>query len=214
MLHIINLENFERQLIDRVIAVYKLPLELIVGPDESTEIDSDYFYNRETDERFYLEDGLDYILEAIKSDNRELFCEKHTIDEQVVLLRIMAELGITTETTWKNKNLRVNMPKWQKCIELPLEGFGKNGEFYKLVAERCNIMPGHDEIDIVIEDQDGTVVQDIVRIEQSILHVRETSVKHENKVTCVKVYGDEYNEDYTNIFHIKVYDDAEETTNY
>lgn len=213
MIHIINLEEFERELIDRAIEVYKLPLEFILGPDESTGIDSDYFYNCDTDENLYLEDGLDYILEAINSDNRELFCEKFHETEQTVILKIMAELGLTTETMWKNHDLRNDMPKWQKRIELPLEGACRNGECYKLVAERCNTMPGHDEIDIIIEDQYGTVVQDIVRVEQQILNCNETSTLHETKMACVKVYGDECDEDYTEVFHIRVYDDGEEITN-
>lgn len=212
MIHIINLEIYERQLIDRVIAVYELPLELIIGPDESTAVDSDYFYNCDTDERLYLEDGLDYILGAMNSDDRDLFCEELDEAEQVTVLRVMAELGLTTETTWKNHDLRRDMPKWQKRIELPLEGVGKNGERYKLVAERCNTMPGHDEIDIVVEDQNGTVIQDIVRVEPAVKTV--DPISHVNKTACVKVYNDEYNEDYTDIFNIKVYDDDEETENY
>ena len=213
MIHVINLEEFERELIDRAIEVYNLPLEFILGPDESTGIDSDYFYNCETDENLYLEDGCDYILEAINSDDRELFSERFNETEQTVILRIMAELGLTTETMWKNHDLRHNMPKWQKRIELPLEGLGRNGERYKLVAERFNTMPDHDEIDITIEDQHGTVVQDIVRVEQQVLNCNETSTLHETKMTCVKVYSDECDEDYTYIFHIRVYDDDEITTN-
>lgn len=212
MVHIINLEEFERELIDRVIAVYELPLEFILGPDESTGIDSDYFYNCDTDENLYLEDGLDYILEAMNSDDRELFCEEFNETEQTVILKVMAELGLTTETMWKNHDLRRDMPKWQKRIELPLEGVGRNGERYKLVAERCNTMPGHDEIDIVVEDQYGTVIQDIVRVEPVVKTV--DPISHVDKTACVKVYNDEYNEDYTDIFHIKVYDDGEEMTNY
>lgn len=214
MTHSINLEAFERQVVDRVIEVYNLPLELILGPDESTSIDDDYFYNCDQNQNIYLEDGLDYILEAINSDNRELFCKELDEGEQVALLRVMAELGVTTETSWKGKDLRLNMPKWQKRIVLPLEGVGKNGETYKLVAERCNTMPGHDEIDVVIEDQNGAVIQDIVRVEPAIKCCNENSTTHQPKNACVKVYGDEYNEDYTNIFDIKVYDDGEETTNY
>ena len=104
--------------------------------------------------------------------------------------------------------------KWQKRIELPLEGVGRNGEMYKLVAERVNTMPGHDEIDIVIEDQNGVVIQDIVRVEPTIRKINLTSTEHDIKMTTVKVYKDEYDEDYTDIFHIKVYDEGEETTNY
>lgn len=214
MTHTINLNIFERQVVDHIIEVYNLPLELILGPDESTSIDDDYFYNCDQNQNIYLEDGLDYILEAINSDDRKLFCKELDEGEQIALLRVMAELGLTTETSWKGKDLRLNMPKWQKRIVLPLEGVGKNGETYKLVAERCNTMPGHDEIDVVIEDQNGVVIQDIVRVEPAIKNCDENSTTHQSKTTCVKVYGDEYNEDYTNIFDIKVYDDGEETTNY
>lgn len=207
MVHIINLEEFERQLIDRVIAVYKLPLELIIGPDESTAIDSDYFYNCDTDERLYLEDGLDYILEAINADDRELFCEEFNETEQTVLLRIMAELGLTTETMWKNHDLRQTMPKWQKRIELPLEGKGKNGETYKLVAQRWNTAPGQDEIDIFIEDCFGTVIQDVVSVEPTVKSWTTNPVEREDKMASVKVYSDEKDEDYTYIYDIKVYEE-------
>lgn len=213
MYHTINLENYERWAVEKTIEVYKLPLEFAQGPDESTSIDDDYFLNHDTNERLYLEDGLAYILKAINSDDREMFVGKIDTAQQVTLLRVMAELGITTETMWLKHDLRVGVPKWQKRIELPLEGKGKNGERYKLVAERCNTMPGHDEIDVVIEDQDGTVVQDVVRVEQQVLNCNESSTLHETKMTCVKVYSDEYDEDYTDIFHIRVYDDGEETTN-
>ena len=214
MYRIYQLENTEANIIDKLIEVYQLPLELINGPDENVSWDSDYFYNTDTCENLWLEDGMDYILEAINNDDRELFQSELEEWEQSKFLGLCAELGITTETTWKNKDLRQNMPKWQKRIELPLEGIGKNGEMYKLVAERVNTMPGHDEIDIVIEDQVGTVIQDIVRVEPTICKFSLTSTKHDNKMTTVKVYKDEYSEDYTDVFHIKVYDDAEETTNY
>lgn len=207
MIHIINLEEFERELIDRVIAVYKLPLELIVGPGESTGIDSDCFYNCDTDETLYLEGGLDYILEAMNSDDRELFCEEFNEAEQTVILKVMAELGLTTETIWKNHDLRNDMPKWQKRIELPLEGVGRNGERYKLVAERCNTMPDHDEIDIVIEDQNGTVIQDVVRVEPAIIECDENSTLHADKTVQTKVYANKYDEDYTDTFIVDVYEE-------
>lgn len=214
MYKIYQLENTEANIVDKIIEVYQLPLEFINGPDENVGWDSDYVYNTDTCEALALEEGIDYILEAINDDDRELFQSELSEWGQVEFLRLCAELGITNETTWKNKDLRQNMPKWQKRIELPLEGVGKNGETYKLVAERVNTMPGHDEIDIVIEDQDGTVIQDIVRIEPTIKDCNKKSTKHEIKITTVKVYKDEYSEDYTDIFHIKVYDDGEETTNY
>lgn len=213
MYKIYHLENTEANIVDRLIEVYQLPLELINGPDEGVGWDSDYIYNTDTDENLWLEDGMDYILEAINDDDRELFQSELEEWEQVEFLRLCAELGITTETIWKNKDLRQNMPKWQKRIELPLEGVGKNGETYKLVAERVNAMPDHDEIDIVIEDKNGTVIQDVVIIEPTIKRCNEESTKHDEKMTTVKVYKDEYDEGYTDIFHIKVYDDGEETTN-
>lgn len=213
MYKIYHLEDTEANIVDKLTEVYQLPLELINGPDENVDWDSDYIYNTDTDENLWLEDGMDYILEAINDDDRELFQSKLEEWEQVEFLRLCAELGVTTETIWKNKDLRQNMPKWQKRIELPLEGVGKNGETYKLVAERVNTMPDHDEIDIVIEDQNGTVIQDIVRIEPTIRKIDLISTEHDAKMATVKVYKDEYDEDYTDVFHIKVYDDGEETTN-
>ena len=183
--------------------IYGRFLERIVGVDE-THVTPAY----------RLENGVDYILEAINSDDRELFESELEEWEQVEFLKLAAELGITTETIWKNKDIRINMPKWQKRIEIPLEGIGQNGEYYKLVAERVNTILDHDEIDIVVEDQDGTVIQDIVKVEPTIKKCNENSTEHEKKMTTVKVYKDEYDEDYTDIFHIKVYDDGEETTNY
>lgn len=214
MYKIYHLENTEANIIDKLIEIYQLPLELINGPDENVGWDSDYIYNTDTDENLWFEDGVDYILEAINEDDREIFQSDLEDWEQVEFLRLAAELGITTETIWKGKDLRQNMPKWQKRIELPLDGFGKNGEFYKLVAERVNTMPDHDEIDIVIEDQYGTVIQDVVRVEQTVKNIDQKTTTHIDKTTTVKVYKDEYDEDYTDVFHIKVYDDAEETTNY
>lgn len=212
MYKIYHLEDTEANIIDRLIEVYQLPLEFINGPDENVSWDSDYIYNTDTSENLWLEDGMDYILEAINDDDRKLFQSKLEEWEQVEFLRLCAELGVTTETIWKNKDLRQNMPKWQKRIELPIEGVGRNGEMYKLVAERLNTMPGHDEIDIVVEDQDGTVIQDVVRVEPAVKTV--DPISHVNKTACIKVYNDEYSEDYTDIFHIKVYDDGEEMTNY
>lgn len=84
---------------------------------------------------------------------------------------------------------------------------------YYLVAEKWNTMPNHEEIDIVIEDENGVVVQDVVRVEPTIRRCDENKTEHDVKMTTVKVYNDEYNEDYTHIFHIHVYDDNEETTN-
>ena len=213
MYRIYQLENTEANIVDKLIEVYQLPLELINGPDENVDWDSDYMYNTDTSENLWLEDGIEYILEAINDDDRELFQSKLEEWEQVEFLRLCAELGVTIETIWKNKDLRQNMPKWQNRIELPLEGVGKNGETYKLVATRENSMPDHDEIDIVVEDQDGTVIQDIVRVEPTVKKCLAFSTEHNNKMATVKVYKDEYNEDYTDAFNIKVYDDGEETTN-
>ena len=214
MLHIINLEDFERRTVDHIIEVYKIPLEFILGPDESTAIDSDYFYDREADENLYLEDGLYCILEKINSDNRKLFCEKLDEGEQIALLRIMAELGVTNETTWKNKDLRLWMPQWQKRIVLPLKSLGRNGEKYNIIAEKYRSALDHDEIDIYIEDQNGVVVQDLVQVEPTVTAYKTETTTHFDKSITVKLYEDEYDEDYTRSAIIKVYDDGEETTNY
>lgn len=213
MYKIYHLENTEVNIIDKLIEIYQLPLELINGPDEGVGWDSDYIYNTDTDENLWLEDGIDYILEAINADDREIFQSNLEDWEQVEFLRLAAELGVTTEIIWKDKDLRLNMPKWQKRIELPLEGVGRNGGRYKLVAERCHAMPGHDEIDIVVEDQYGTVIQDIVRVEPTVKAWTTNPVEHEDKMTSVKVYSDEKDEDYTYIYDIEVYDGAEENKN-
>ena len=84
---------------------------------------------------------------------------------------------------------------------------------YYLVAEKWNTMLGHEEIDIVIEDENGVVVQDVVRVEPTIKRCDENKTEHDVKMTTVKVYNDEYDEDYTHIFHIHVYDEDEKTEN-
>ena len=213
MYKIYHLEDVEANIVNKLIGVYQLPLEFIYGPDEGVEWDSDYIYNTDTDENLQLEDGIDYILEAINNDDRELFQSEFEEWEQVEFLRLCAELGVTTETIWKHKDLRLNMPEWQKRIVLPLEGFGKNGEFYKLVAMRNNTAPEHDEIDIWIEDQNGIIIQDIVVAEQAAQSFTTNPVKHINKEVVLRVYADEYFEDPTDTFDIKVYDGDEETTN-
>lgn len=214
MYKIYHLENVEANIVEKLIEVYQLPLEFVYGPDEGVEWDSDYIYNTDTNENLWLEDGIDYILEAINDDDRELFQSKLEEWEQVEFLRLCAELGVTTETIWKNKDLRLNIPEWQKRIVLPLKGVGKNGEVYKLVAMRNNSAPGHDEMDIWIENQNKVVVQDIVVVEQAAQSFTTDPVKHIDKEVVLRVFADEYFEDPTDTFHIKVYDDGEETTNY
>lgn len=73
MYKIYHLENTEANIIDKLIEIYQLPLELINGPDEGVGWDSDYIYNTDTDENLWLEDGIDYILEAVNADDREIF---------------------------------------------------------------------------------------------------------------------------------------------
>jgi len=205
----INLENYEAGLVEKVIETYNIPLEFAKGPDEAVTSDDDYFVKTDTEETLYLEEGFKRILKAINSDNRELFSKELHPAEQVEFLRIAAALGVTSETTWLNNDLRAEMPKWQKRIELPLEGVGKHDIRYKLIAERVNTMPGHDEIDIFIEDHLGVVVQDIVRVEQeTVKSQKTTTVEHENKIVSVKLYTDETSEDYTYDYTIRVYDDG------
>lgn len=85
---------------------------------------------------------------------------------------------------------------------------------YCVVAEINESMPNHKEIDVVIEDKDGVVIQDIVRVEPTVSKMDMDNTEHDRDVLTVYLYEDEYNEDYTKKTHISVYKDCEEDTNY
>lgn len=85
---------------------------------------------------------------------------------------------------------------------------------YFVVAEINETMPNHQEIDVTIEDKDGVVIQDIVRVEPTVSKMDMDDTKHDQDVVTVYLYEDEYDEDYTKKTHVRVYKDDEETTNY
>ena len=84
---------------------------------------------------------------------------------------------------------------------------------YFIVAEINETMPNHQEIDVVIEDKDGVVIQDVVRVEPTVSKMDLNNTEHDQDVLTVYLYEDEYNEDYTKKTHIRVYKDDEEITN-
>ena len=88
------------------------------------------------------------------------------------------------------------------------------GSKYFVIAEINETMPNHQEIDVMIEDKDGIVIQDIVRVEPTVSRMDINNTEHDKDVLTVYLYEDEYDEDYTKQAHIRVYKDSEETTNY
>jgi KaiC/GvpD/RAD55 family RecA-like ATPase len=84
---------------------------------------------------------------------------------------------------------------------------------YFVVAEINETMPNHQEIDIVIEDKNGVVIQDIVRVEPTVVRANMDYTEHDKDVLTVYLYEDEYDEDYTKQAHIRVYKDHEENSN-
>ena len=68
-------------------------------------------------------------------------------------------------------------------------------ERYKLVAEKCNTMPGHEEIDIIIEDQFGNVVQDIARVQPKVVELTPGKVFHDKNHVTAYLYEDECDEE-------------------
>ena len=85
---------------------------------------------------------------------------------------------------------------------------------YFVIAEINETMPNHQEIDVMIEDKDGVVIQDVVRVEPTVSKMDIDNTEHYQDVVTVYLYEDEYDEDYTKQTHIRVYKDGEEDTNY
>jgi hypothetical protein len=77
---------------------------------------------------------------------------------------------------------------------------------YKLVAEKCETMPGHEEIDIFIEDQSGLPFQDIVRVQPKVVELTPEKVFHDKNHVTAYLYEDERDEDYTKKVDIEIYD--------
>ena len=81
---------------------------------------------------------------------------------------------------------------------------------YTIIAEKLEVEPGVEEICVYVTYKDGTCVQDIVAIGQPIIGNKKTPIKNQ---MIVKVWRDEWSEDYTDLIPIGIYTDNEEITN-
>lgn len=191
MYKILQLTVGEANVLDEIIRIYKLPLEVCNGSPES-----DYITDLETDIEYSLLDGVYEILEAINCDDRELYNEYLDNAQKSVFEKLCNELGIDNSIE-RIKALEAAAGR----VELQLPD-----ERYKLIAEKCNTMPGHEEIDIIIEDQFGNVVQDIIRVQPKIVELTPEKVFHDKNHVTAYLYEDECNEDYTKKVDIEIYD--------
>lgn len=191
MYKILQLTVSEANVLDEIIRIYKLPLEVCVGDPES-----DYIIDLETDINYNLLDGVYEILEAINCDNGELYKKHLDHAQKSVFEKLCNELGIDSSV----ERIKA-LEKAAGRVELQLPD-----ERYKLVAEKCNTMPGHEEIDIIIEDQFGNVVQDIVRVQPKVVELTPEKVFHDKNHVTAYLYEDECDEDYTKKVDIEIYD--------
>jgi hypothetical protein len=191
MYKILQLTVSEANVLDEIIRIYKLPLEVCAGDPES-----DYIVDLETEDNYSLLDGVYEILEAINCDDRDLYNKYLDHAQKSVFEKLCNELGIDSSVE-RIKALEAAAGR----VELQLPD-----ERYKLVAEKCNTMPGHEEIDIIIEDQFGNVVQDIVRVQPKVVELAQEKVFHDKNHVTVYLYEDECNEDYTRKVDIEIYD--------
>ena len=191
MYKILQLTNNEANALDEIIRVYKLPLEVCVGDPES-----DYIIDLETDINYNLLDGVYEILEAINCDNGELYKKYLNHAQKSIFEKLCNELGIDSSV----ERIKA-LEKAAGRVELQLPD-----ERYKLVAEKCNTMPGHEEIDIIIEDQFGNVVQDIARVQPKVVELTPGKVFHDKNHVTAYLYEDECDEDYTKKVDIGIYD--------
>ena len=191
MYKILQLTTSEANVLDEIIRIYKLPLEVCVGDPES-----DYIIDLETDINYNLLDGVHEILEAINCDDGELYKKYLDHAQKSVFEKLCNELGIDSSV----ERIKA-LEKAAGRVELQLPD-----ERYKLVAEKCNTMPGHEEIDIIIEDQFGNVVQDIVRVQPKVAELTPGKVFHDKNHVTAYLYEDECDEDYTKKVDIKIYD--------
>lgn len=190
MYKILQLTNNEANALDEIIRIYKLPLEVCVGDPES-----DYIIDLETDINYNLLDGVYEILEAINCDNGELYKKYLNHAQKSIFEKLCNELGIDSSV----ERIKA-LEKAAGRVELQLPD-----ERYKLVAEKCNTMPGHEEIDIIIEDQFGNVVQDIVRVQPKVVELTPGKVFHDKNHVTAYLYEDECDEDYTKKVDIEIY---------
>jgi hypothetical protein len=193
MYKILQLTNNEANVLDEIIRIYKLPLELI---REDGIPESDYFVDLETDINYNLLNGIYEILEAINCDDRGLYKEYLNHAQRSVFEKLCNELGIDSSV----ERIKA-LEKAAGRVELQLPD-----ERYKLVTEKYNTMPGHEEIDIIIEDQFGNVVQDIVRVQPKVVELTPEKVFHDKNHVTAYIYEDKYDEDYTKKVDIAIYD--------
>ena len=191
MYKILQLTVSEGDVLDEIIRIYKLPLEVCTGDPES-----DYIVDLETDTNYNLLDGVYEILEAINCDNRELYDECLNQAQKSIFEKFCNELGIDNSAE-KIKALE----KAVRRVELQLPD-----ERYKLVAEINETMPNHQEIDVMIEDVNGVVIQDIVRAEPTVSKMDIDNTEHKKDMVTAYLYEDEYDEDYTKKVDIGIYD--------
>ena len=191
MYKILQLTVSEGDILDEIIRIYKLPLEVCVGDPES-----DYIVDLETDVNYSLLDGVYEILEAINCDDRELYNKYLNHAQRSVFEKLCNELGIDSSV----ERIKA-LEKAAGRVELQLPD-----ERYKLIAEKCETMPRHEEIDIIIEDQFGNVVQDIVRVQPKVVELTPERVFHDKNHVTAYLYEDECDEDYTKKIDIEIYD--------
>jgi hypothetical protein len=191
MYKILQLTVSEANVLDEIIRIYKLPLEVCDGNPES-----DYITDLETDINYSLLDGIYEVLEAINCDDRELYNKYLDHAQKSVFEKLCNELGIDSSI----ERIKA-LEKAAGRVELQLPD-----ERYKLVAEKCETMPGHEEIDIIIEDQFGNVIQDIVRVQPKVVELTPEKVFHDKNHVTAYLYEDKYDEDYTKKVDIEIYD--------
>ena len=191
MYKILQLTVNETSVLDEIIRIYKLPLEVCSGDPES-----DYIIDLETDINYNLLDGMYEILEAINCDDRELYNKYLDHAQKSVFEKLCNELGIDSSV----ERIKA-LEKAAGRVELQLPD-----ERYKLVAEKCETMPGHEEIDIIIEDRFGNVVQDIVRVQPKVVELTPERVFHDKNHVTTYLYEDKCDEDYTRKIDIEIYD--------
>ena len=190
MYKIYQLENHEANVLDYIIGIYKIPLEIIQNDDCAT---SDYFIDLESGEPLDLVSGIYDILDHINCDNRALFNDRLEEGDKKCFFELCKELGIQTKST--EQTLKIQLPD----------------ERFVLVATVQETMPNHKELDVVIEDKDGCVVQDVVRVEPTISKMDMDNTEHDQDVVTVYLYEDEFDEDYTQKKVIGIYKEDYET---
>ena len=192
MYKILQLTVSEANVLDEVIRIYKLPLEVCVGDPES-----DYIVDLETDTNYNLLDGVYEILEAINCDDGELYNKYLDHAQKSVFEKLCNELGINSSV----ERIKA-LEKAAGRVELQLPD-----KRYKLVTEINETMSNHQEIDVTIEDVDGVIIQDIVRIEPTVSKIDIENTEHKKDTVTVYLYEFEDFEDYTKKVDIKIYTD-------